>query len=115
MIDSVLRTHHTEVGDEVLPAPFDRTVRLERPEPLEIRAVPDDEDVLGTLAPASERHGAIRLVCRDDDVREAEHEPLEPECKAEEEILAATEPREIQLRNEIVMVEDEPRARALER
>src|SRR5688572_23592316 len=86
-----------------------RSVRGHGPEPAEIGGAADDEDILGALAAAPEGNLTVRLVRRDDDVGEAKRLSLGTKRQPVEQPRASTEPRLEQLRDEIVMVEDEGR------
>src|SRR6201987_5322535 len=91
----------------MLTSPLEGGIRPGRPEPVRVGRVPNDEDVRLGLSPSFDGNPAVRLVRRDDDVRQVEAEAFERAQDSIDGVTSAIEAREIDLRREIVVIEHE--------
>ena len=83
-------------------------------ETLHLRRAADHEDLARVHVAALERHLPVALVGGDHHVRGAEGGPLQPARRRGTASPRRGEPRQEQLRHQVVLVEDELRAAALE-
>lgn len=110
VIDAVLGPHHPHVGEQVgLPAPQLRIGWFRR-EHREVRTIAHDEHVVRVLPAALDGDLPVGLVGREHDVGEPERQPLERQEGLDDHVLATAVPRSEELREEVVVVEDEARA-----
>ena len=90
-------------------------VGVDASQPRKIRRVADDDHVVGILPAAADRELAIRFVRRDHHVGQREVDPLERTEAEVDRVAPAPEARPVQLRGEIVVVEQQRRSSASQR
>jgi hypothetical protein len=112
-VDALLLAHHADIADQVAPPVLEPLVRRADAHALEARSAAHHEHALGRHAAALDGDAPVGLVGGDGHIGAAECPALQPEHQAVEEIPPA-ELGFVQLRVDVVVVEDELLAEQLE-
>ena len=106
-VDPVLRSHHADVGHQVAATTAKPRDRSPPAQPVRVRSGPHHADVGATLATPAYRDLRVGGVGRDDAIRGAERRSLQSEQAPARQPAAVREARVVQLRAEIMVIEDE--------